>query len=78
MSPRGVSKLKTTLHVSLLIVDSLYRLNSRQKSQFKLEIVYLIKQDIHIYMLSIAGQTAGLIGLKFFVETHGWPWGVIG
>ena len=65
MSPRGVSKLKTTLHVSLLMVDSLYRLNSRQKSQFKLEIVYLIKQDIHIYMFQIAGQTAGLIGLKF-------------
>ena len=20
-----------------------------------------------------AGQTAGLIGLKFFVDTHGWP-----
>ena len=23
-------------------------------------------------MLSIAGQTAGPIGLKFFVDTHGW------
>ena len=29
-------------------------------------------------MLPIAGQTAGLIGLKFFVDTHGWPGGVIG
>ena len=29
-------------------------------------------------MLRIAGQTAGLIGLKFFVDTHGWPEGVIG
>ena len=27
-------------------------------------------------MLSIAGQTAGPIGLKFFVITHGWPGGV--
>ena len=27
-------------------------------------------------MLSIAGQTAGLIGLTFFVDTHGWPGGV--
>ena len=27
-------------------------------------------------MLSIAGQTAGPIGLKFFVDT-GWPGGVI-
>ena len=24
-------------------------------------------------MLCIAGQTAGPIGLKFFVDTHGWP-----
>ena len=29
-------------------------------------------------MLRIAGQTAGLIGLKFFVDTHGGPEGVIG
>ena len=27
-------------------------------------------------MLSIAGQTAGPIGLKFFVDTQGWPGGV--
>ena len=26
-------------------------------------------------MFPIAGQTAGPIGLKFFVETHGWPRG---
>ena len=24
-------------------------------------------------MLGIAGQTAGPIGLKFFVDTYGWP-----
>ena len=30
-------------------------------------------------MLRIAGQTTGPIGLKFFVDTHGWWWGgVIG
>ena len=29
-------------------------------------------------MLPIAGQTAGPIGLKFFVDTHGWPGGDIG
>ena len=29
-------------------------------------------------MLSIAGQTTGLVRLKFFVDTHGWPEGVIG
>ena len=36
-----------------------------------------IKQDMIIYMLRIAGQTAGPIGLKFFIDTHGWPGGVI-
>ena len=29
-------------------------------------------------MLPIAGQTAGPIGLKFFVDTQGWPEDVIG
>ena len=29
-------------------------------------------------MLPIAGQTAGSIGLKFFVDTQWWPWSVIG
>ena len=27
-------------------------------------------------MSPIDGQTAGPIGLKFFVDTHGWPGGV--
>ena len=29
-------------------------------------------------MFPIAGQTAGPIGLKFFVDTQGWPGGDIG
>ena len=29
-------------------------------------------------MLRIAGQTAGPNGVTFFVDTHGWPGGVIG
>ena len=29
-------------------------------------------------MFPIAGQTAGPIGLEFFVDTHGWPGGDIG
>ena len=29
-------------------------------------------------MFPIAGQTAGPIGLKFFVDTHGWPGSDIG
>ena len=43
-------------------------------------ILYLYNKTrqsyIYIYMFPIAGQTAGPIGLKFFVDTHGWP-GVI-
>ena len=35
--------------------------------------IYIIKQDIHIYMLPIAGQTAEPNGLKIFVDTHGRP-----
>jgi len=30
-----------------------------------------------MYMLRTAGQTAEPIGLKFFVDTHGWPGVVI-
>ena len=33
---------------------------------------------IYIYMLPIAGQTAGPNGLNFFVNTHGSPGGVLG
>ena len=29
-------------------------------------------------MSPIADQTAGPIGLTFFVDTHGWPGGVLG
>ena len=39
---------------------------------------YIIKQDLFIYVLRIAGQTAGPIGQKYFVDTHGWLRGVIG
>ena len=41
--------------------------------QFRVVLIYLIKQDIRIYMLPIDGQTAEPIGLNFFVDTHGWP-----
>jgi len=39
-----------------------------------------MKQDIHIhiYMLPIAGQSAGPNGLTFYLDTHGWSGGVIG
>ena len=41
---------------------------------------YLYNKTRHsyIYMFPLACQTAGPIGLKFFVDTHGWPGGVLG
>ena len=35
--------------------------------------IYIIKQDIHINMLPIAGKTAGPDGLKFLREPMGAP-----
>ena len=32
----------------------------------------------YIYKSPMAGQTAGQNGLKFFADTHGWLWGVLG
>ena len=42
--------------------------------------IYNIYKTRHsyIYMLPIAGRTAGPNGLKFFVDTQGFPWGVLG
>ena len=42
-----------------------------------LTIHYITKQDIRIYMLPLAGQTAGPIGVTFLVDTQGWPGGVL-
>ena len=43
-----------------------------KKSQVKENRQYKSRHS-NIYMSSIAGQTVGLIRLKFFVDTHGWP-----
>ena len=40
------------------------------------EYIYLYNKTRHSF--PIAGQTAGPIELKFFVDTNGWPGGVIG
>ena len=40
--------------------------------------LYNKTRHAYIYMLRIAGQTAGPIGLKLFVDTQGWPGGVRG
>ncbi len=37
-----------------------------------------IRIYVYVYMLRIAGQTAGPIGLTFFEDTHGWPGDVKG
>ena len=36
---------------------------------------YLNKTVVYIFMLPIAGKTVGPNGLKFFVDTYGWPGG---
>ena len=38
-------------------------------------LLYNKTRHSYIYVLSIAGQTAGTIELKFFVDTHGWRGG---
>ena len=40
--------------------------------------IYLYNKTRHSYILfPIAGQKAGPNGLKFSVDTHGWPGGVL-
>ena len=36
-------------------------------------LLYNKTRHSYIYMFPIAGQTTGPIGLKFFVDTLGWP-----
>ena len=43
---------------------------SRYYSNIDIIFFNKIKQDIHIYMLGIAGQTAGPNGLNFLVNTY--------
>ena len=59
-------------------IERNYFIKYRFKRRNYLIIIYKIKQDIHINMLPIDGQTAGPDGLNFFLSTCGWPWSVIG
>ena len=43
----------------------------RKLNKAKLLLIYIIKQDIRIYMLPIAGKTAGPNGLNFFCGHSG-------
>ena len=52
-----------------------YSLNSLDLVCFSSQVHLNNKQDIRIYEFPIAGQTAGPIRLKFFVDTHAWPGG---
>ena len=53
----------------LLVLDRIVKNKFLYTFKMSKYITIIIKQDIHIYMLHIAGQTAGLNGLKFFVDT---------
>ena len=49
------------------------------KRNICIRIITSIKtKKTFVYILRIAGQTAGPIGLTFFLNTHGWPGNVIG
>ena len=80
-------KLFSTKISNTLFTTCIVQLQTQKNRRFSLFNVlkYLfcvIKRDIriylYIYMLPIADQTAGPIGLAFFVDTQGWPGGVIG
>ena len=43
-----------------------------------LQFSVLLRNNIHIYTLPKAGETAVPNELTFFVDTHEWPWGILG
>ena len=71
--------IKYILILKFNIPSSLLNILGIQSASCLLCLVfYIIKQDIiYIYMLPRAGQTAKPIGLNFFVDTQGWPGGVL-
>ena len=62
------------IHFALYIVQCNFTLYIKHNTilYYTCYIKHIIKQDIriYIYILPIAGQTAGLNGLKFFVDTQ--------
>ena len=65
----------TNLHPNIRFIP---RKNVSLVSIINPKYIYIINQDIQIYMLPIAGQTAEPIGLQFFVDTQGFPGSVYG
>ena len=65
------------LNQKIIILFNEEKVENSDNKDCNESIIYIVKQDIRIYMLPIAGQTAGPIGLKFFVDTQGWPRSVI-
>jgi len=56
-----------------------FSFNPAPFNRFQTKYIYIIKQDIRINICCLCcSLTAGPIGLKFFVDTHEWPGGVIG
>ena len=65
----------TNLHPNIRFIP---RKNVSLVSIINAKYIFIINQDIQIYMLPIAGQTAEPIGLNFFVDTQGFPGSVYG
>jgi len=60
-----ITSYKKYFKISLLPLTCL-------QCEYIFDINYVIKQDIHIYIYVSYSQTAGPIGLNFFVDTHRW------
>ena len=58
---------------NVLILFSIF--GSDLYNAYNLSNLYNKTRHSYIYILRIAGQMAGPIGLKFFVETYKWPGG---
>ena len=64
------------IHVKVdrrLNVTNKFKYQSRLSSRLPI-VMFRGTPCILVYILPIVGQTAGQNGLKFFLDTHGWPW----
>ena len=69
---RSLSRVRRLSGVLVLSTFRVPFLNSQIKLELHSIYIYIIKQLFaHIYVLAIAGQTAGLNGLTFFREPRG-------
>ena len=68
-------KKETCLQLYVLINPRKQTFVSEVSSFLGYPVLHLYNKtrNSYVYMLPIAGQTAGPNGLKFFGDTHGWP-----